>query len=160
MAELGAFLEAAGVDETHLVLSMTTRPRDLFDIVARFGPCGVNRLVFSKLDETERLGAILGVASAVKVPISYVTYGQNVPEDIEVADAARLARWILDGGVADAEGARGGIDRDGGTGTGAGTGSDAGGGAGAGAGGGAGADAGASVASAEARLRQTGGRMT
>lgn len=103
MAELRAFLEAAQVDETHLVLSMTTRPRDLLDIVERFSPCGVNRLIFSKLDETSRLGPILGVTSAVKVPISYVTYGQNVPEDIEVADPFRLARWILGGGVDDAE---------------------------------------------------------
>ncbi|MGE5573686.1 MAG: flagellar biosynthesis protein FlhF [Bacteroidota bacterium] len=115
MAELRAFLEAAQVDETHLVLSMTTRPRDLLDIVERFSPCGVNRLIFSKLDETSRLGAIVGVTSAVKVPISYVTYGQNVPEDIEVADAAQLARWILDGGVGDA-GAGGSDAGDNGTG--------------------------------------------
>lgn len=107
MAELRAFLEAAQVDETHLVLSMTTRPRDLLETVERFGPCGVNRLIFSKLDETLRLGPILGVTSVVKLPISYVTYGQNVPEDIEVADAAQLARWILDGGVGDVEGGTG-----------------------------------------------------
>lgn len=99
MAELKAFLEAARVDEAHLVLSMTTRPRDLLETVERFSPCGVNRLIFSKLDETTRFGAIVGVTSSVKVPISYVTYGQNVPEDIEVADASRLARWILDGVV-------------------------------------------------------------
>ncbi|MEW5866130.1 MAG: AAA family ATPase, partial [Bacillota bacterium] len=99
MAELKAFLEAARVDEAHLVLSMTTRPRDLLETVERFSPCGVNRLIFSKLDETTRFGAILGVTSSVKTPISYVTYGQNVPEDIEVADASRLARWILDGTV-------------------------------------------------------------
>lgn len=99
MAELKAFLEAARIDEAHLVLSMTTRPRDLLEIVERFSPCGVNRLIFSKLDETTRLGALLGVASSVKIPVSYVTYGQNVPEDIEVADASHLARWILDGTI-------------------------------------------------------------
>ncbi|MCR4402742.1 MAG: flagellar biosynthesis protein FlhF [Firmicutes bacterium] len=117
MAELRAFLEAAQVDETHLVLSMTTRPRDLLETVERFSPCGVNRLIFSKLDETLRLGPILGVTSAVKLPISYVTYGQNVPEDIEVADAAQLARWILDGGVGDIEGSARSDTRNGGAGT-------------------------------------------
>lgn len=141
MAELRAFLEAAQVDETHLVLSMTTRPRDLLEIVERFSPCGVNRLIFSKLDETSRLGAILGVTSAVKVPISYVTYGQNVPEDIEVADAAQLARWILDGGVEDVEGGGSTIKTSG---------------DGAGAGGGAGVGAG--TASAGDRFKGTGGR--
>ncbi len=99
MAELRAFLEAAQVDEAHLVLSMTTRPRDLMETVERFAPCGANRLIFSKLDETTHLGAILGVASSVRIPVSYVTYGQNVPEDIEVADASLIARWILAGGI-------------------------------------------------------------
>ena len=143
MAELRAFLEAAQVDETHLVLSMTTRPRDLLEIVERFSPCGVNRLIFSKLDETSRLGAILGVTSAVKVPISYVTYGQNVPDDIEVADAAQLARWILDGGIEDVEG-DGSTIRTSGDGAGTGT--------------GAGAGAGAGTASARDRFKGTGGR--
>ncbi len=101
MAELKAFLDAAQVDEAHLVLSMTTRPRDLLETVERFAPCGTNRIILSKLDETTRLGGILTLASSAGIPISYVTYGQNVPEDIEVAAAPIIAKWVLDGNIGD-----------------------------------------------------------
>ena len=82
MAELRAFLEAAQPDETHLVISINTRTCDLYEIVDRFALCGVNRLIFSKLDETTRLGPMLTIVNSHNVPISYVTYGQNVPQDI------------------------------------------------------------------------------
>jgi flagellar biosynthesis protein FlhF len=51
--------------------------------------------VLTKLDEAAGLGGILKAIEAIKLPISYVTTGQNVPDDIELADARRLARLIL-----------------------------------------------------------------
>jgi flagellar biosynthesis protein FlhF len=96
MAELRAILDAAQPSETHLVISMNTRACDLFEIVDRFTACGINRLIFSKLDETTRLGPMLAVTNSYNIPISYVTYGQNVPQDIRAADPDYLAKCLLD----------------------------------------------------------------
>ncbi|NLJ60247.1 MAG: flagellar biosynthesis protein FlhF [Firmicutes bacterium] len=96
MAELRAILDAAQPDETHLVISMNTRTCDLFEIVDRFTACGISRLIFSKLDETIRLGAMLTIVNSYNIPISYVTYGQNVPQDIRAADPGYLAKCLLD----------------------------------------------------------------
>lgn len=96
MAELRAILHAAQPDETHLVMSMNTRACDLFEIVDRFTVCGINRLIFSKLDETTRLGPMLTIGNSYKILITYVTYGQNVPQDIRAADPTYLAKCLLD----------------------------------------------------------------
>ena len=96
MAELRAFLEAAKPDETHLVISMNTRTYDLFEIIDRFTSCGINRVIFSKLDETTRLGPMLTIVTSYGMPVSYVTYGQNVPQDIRAAESAYLAGCLLD----------------------------------------------------------------
>ena len=56
----------------------------------------VDRLILTKLDEADRLGGILGVLGISGRPVSYVTTGQAVPDDIEPADRDRLARLILD----------------------------------------------------------------
>ncbi|NLS45381.1 MAG: hypothetical protein GX969_06555 [Firmicutes bacterium] len=96
MAELKAFLDAAKADEVHLVISVNTRACDLLEIVDMFTACKMNRIIFSKLDETKRLGAMLTVAHSGNMPVSYVTYGQNVPQDIRAADPTYLAKCLLD----------------------------------------------------------------
>jgi flagellar biosynthesis protein FlhF len=62
-----------------------------------FGPLGVNGLVMTKLDEAVVLGNVLNVAAVSRLPIRYVTTGQDVPDDIFPADPARLAKCILEG---------------------------------------------------------------
>ena len=54
-----------------------------------------NRFIFTKTDEATTYGTILNIISKYKVPISYVTTGQNVPEDIEVARPERIAKLLL-----------------------------------------------------------------
>ena len=87
--------ENAKPDETHLVLSVTTRLRDLIEVTKRFRLMKYNRLLLTKLDETTSLGIILNLAESEKKPISYLTSGQNVPEDIERATIDKLARMIV-----------------------------------------------------------------
>jgi len=94
VAELRALLGAVEC-ETHLVLSASTRLRDLLQQVDRFGGPGVDRLLFSKLDETTTYGTLATVALETRIPVSYLTTGQKVPEDIEVADPDRLATLAL-----------------------------------------------------------------
>jgi flagellar biosynthesis protein FlhF len=98
--ELRGFLEAARPDETHLVLSSTSTTSAMRAAVDRFSPLGVNRVILTKLDEAVSFGVILEVVKRVNASISYVTTGQDVPEDIEVSEANRLARWIIDRSIA------------------------------------------------------------
>ena len=93
--DLKAFLEAAKPSETHLCVSATTKNSDLLPIVGKFGLVPVNRFLVTKLDETRSHGMLLNLAASFQMPISYLTTGQNVPNDIEVASSERLAELVL-----------------------------------------------------------------
>jgi flagellar biosynthesis protein FlhF len=93
--DLKAFLEIAKPSETHLCVSATTKNADLLPIVGKFGLVPVNRFLVTKLDETRSHGMLLNLAANFQVPISYLTTGQNVPNDIEVATPERMAELCL-----------------------------------------------------------------
>jgi flagellar biosynthesis protein FlhF len=93
--ELADFLAEARPDEVHLVLSAVGGERSLRAAVERFSPVGADRLILTKLDEADGLGGVLAVLGQAGRPVSYLTTGQAVPDDIEPADRARLARLIL-----------------------------------------------------------------
>jgi len=93
--ELRAFFEKVRPDETHLVLSSTGTSVHLRSAIERFGTLGADRIIFTKLDEAVGFGVILGAVRTVEKRLSYVTMGQDVPDDIEVGRAADLARLIL-----------------------------------------------------------------
>lgn len=95
MEELREFVNIARPDETILVMSVTTDNNDLIKIYQRFQSIGVDKLIFTKLDETYNYGSILNALYEIKKPIAYFTTGQNVPDDIEVPDALRLAQRLL-----------------------------------------------------------------
>jgi flagellar biosynthesis protein FlhF len=78
-----------------LVLSATTKSNDLRDITERFSIVGADKLVFTKLDETTTYGPLLNETMRTKLPIGYFTTGQNVPDDIETATPAKLAKLIV-----------------------------------------------------------------
>jgi flagellar biosynthesis protein FlhF len=94
VGELKSLLELANC-ETHLVLSASMKEQDMLDAARRFSAARVDRMIFSKLDETDSHGTLVGVGDSTGIPLSYVTNGQKVPEDIEVADAVALANAIL-----------------------------------------------------------------
>ena len=60
-----------------------------------FGVIGFNRLLYTKLDETTCLGAVFNILLREKKPVSFLTTGQTVPDDIEQVERTRLARMIL-----------------------------------------------------------------
>ncbi|MGL4514202.1 MAG: flagellar biosynthesis protein FlhF [Lacipirellulaceae bacterium] len=97
LEELRLLLAEASIDETHLVLSATTASRGLEEAARRFAAVGVSSLLFTKLDEAVTLGQLVGLAHGLSLPISYLTDGQSVPEDIRPADAEWLAERVLDG---------------------------------------------------------------
>jgi len=95
MNELAGLVSVCEPDEIHLVLSVTTKLLDQMDAIKRFSVVPINRIIFTKLDETNTPGTILNIATKVKMAISYLTNGQNVPEDIKVAESQKLANLML-----------------------------------------------------------------
>jgi flagellar biosynthesis protein FlhF len=95
LQELKAFLTEAAADEVHLVLSSMTGARTLEQTAEQFAMVGTTSLILTKLDEVTGPGNVLSVLRSSGLPLSYLTDGQNVPDDIEIADAHRLARMIL-----------------------------------------------------------------
>ena len=93
--ELKAFLTEAAADEVHLVLSSVASSRTLQQTADRFTAIGATALVLTKLDEASSLGNLLPVLRSSRLPLSYMTNGQNVPDDIEVAKVDRIARLVL-----------------------------------------------------------------
>jgi flagellar biosynthesis protein FlhF len=99
LAQLRGFLDELPSCETHLVLSATTKPRDLAEIAQRYEALKPTRMIFTKLDETSTYGPLLGTLVRVKRPLSYLATGQEVPEALEMATSRRVADLILPGGV-------------------------------------------------------------
>lgn len=93
--ELKQLLAAANVDEVHLVMSLTAGLKTLQSTIRSFSAADVTSLILTKLDESDSLGSILSLNREIDLPISYLTTGQNVPDDIEPALIDRLARLIL-----------------------------------------------------------------
>ncbi|MEQ8847920.1 AAA family ATPase [Botrimarina sp.] len=95
--ELRRLLAAAEPDETHLVASVTAGPHALRDTLARFAAVGPTRVLLTKFDEAPTTGHIAAPLAECGLPVSYLTDGQNVPEDIAVAEPTGLARRLLGG---------------------------------------------------------------
>lgn len=83
--------------DVFLVLSVTTKYRDLINITNAYKELDNYRLLFTKLDETGAIGNIMNMRCYTGAPLSYVTSGQNVPDDIELADVQKLAKMLLGG---------------------------------------------------------------
>ncbi|MDE7447371.1 MAG: flagellar biosynthesis protein FlhF [Lachnospiraceae bacterium] len=83
--------------EVFLVLSATTKYRDLISIADTYSAMTEYKLIFTKLDETTTLGNLLNLKLHTGAPLSYVTYGQNVPDDIEIFNPQKTVKQLLGG---------------------------------------------------------------
>jgi len=95
LRELKAFLAEAQTDEVHLVLSSVNSAKSLSRTAEDFSVVGTTSLVLTKLDEATGLGNLLPLLRHCKLRLSYLTNGQNVPDDIAPAERQRLARVVL-----------------------------------------------------------------
>lgn len=95
MLELQTYFNAVKPHEIHLVLSSTCGEKVLCDTMDRFSPLGFDHVIFTKLDEAIGFGVILTCLQKTKVKLSYITTGQDVPDDIEVGHKERLTQLIL-----------------------------------------------------------------
>jgi flagellar biosynthesis protein FlhF len=92
---LRSMLDSSFTIETHLCVAATTRERELRGIVESFKALPISRLLFTKLDESSSFGSIVNLQIENKLPLSYFTRGQRVPEDIEPASGKKVADLIL-----------------------------------------------------------------
>lgn len=92
-------MHGAEPDDVHLVLSATAKTSDLLSAFRRYQGLPVTRIVFTKLDETTSLGTLFNFAVKAGEPISFISFGQNIPEDIRPATSDELSRIILQNGI-------------------------------------------------------------
>jgi flagellar biosynthesis protein FlhF len=88
LAEMRRILVAAGgMHETHVAVSATTKASDIEELLRQFEPFAYKSVIVTKLDETSRIGNVISVCAEKGKPISYITDGQVVPQDIQEANA-------------------------------------------------------------------------
>ncbi|WP_026526594.1 flagellar biosynthesis protein FlhF [Butyrivibrio sp. VCD2006] len=90
-------LEECCETENYLVLSATTKYRDLIEIADGYSELVKYKLIFTKMDETRSAGNLYNIHMHTGAPMSYITNGQNVPSDIAVFDAQRSVKGLLGG---------------------------------------------------------------
>ena len=95
MIEMVTFLQKLVPQEVHLAISVTTSVTEMKSIIENFGLLKPNRILYTKLDETGNYGQMLSFAITSGKPMSYVTFGQNVPGDFSLADPESLIRKNL-----------------------------------------------------------------
>jgi len=95
MNELRQFLDAVRPDETHLVLSSTCGQKNVESVLERFNQFKIDRVLLTKMDEAVSFGIVLTVLQKTRQKLSYVTVGQDVPNDIEAGQPRKLAELIV-----------------------------------------------------------------
>ncbi len=93
--ELQKLLQIDDSIEKHLVLSTTTKYKDALDVVENFSVCLPDKVIFTKVDEARNIGTIVNLLYRNPLPLSYITNGQNVPDDIELVDPDKLAQLVF-----------------------------------------------------------------
>ncbi len=96
MMELTNFLRPHMGIENHLVLSATTREQEMDEAIELFQCLNINNIIYSKIDECKLLGILLNMHIKNETPISFLTNGQRVPEDIITPDPQTVSSLIMD----------------------------------------------------------------
>jgi len=93
--ELLSFVGPESGVENHLVLSAATREKENYSAIKRFSEVPLQSLIMTKLDECESLGSLLNVHLRHGKPLSYLTDGQQVPEDLMLAESGQVGQLVL-----------------------------------------------------------------
>ena len=95
VAALEPYLKRLPHAETHLMVSASAKYEDAKLTARSFSALSPARLIFSKIDESTSFGSIYNLAAETQLPLSYLTVGQEVPDDIEVTTPARIAQLLV-----------------------------------------------------------------
>jgi flagellar biosynthesis protein FlhF len=101
VSELNALLKTQGDSETILVLSLTTKYKDMKAITNNFNKFKLDKVLFTKMDETDSYGAIVNLIHDFSLQLSYVTNGQNVPDDISEVNEQHIIDLLLEESIHD-----------------------------------------------------------
>lgn len=96
LESLRGFLAAAPGVECHLVVNASQRDVDVQKAVEAFGRFGLKSLAFARLDEACSYGALLNAVDSSRLPLSYFSFGKEIPADLEVASRERVLDLLLD----------------------------------------------------------------
>ncbi|MBI5590589.1 MAG: hypothetical protein HY881_08920 [Deltaproteobacteria bacterium] len=96
--EISEFLKHAHVDTVYLVAGATTKDEDLIQIVKAYKSLLVTSLIVTKLDESQAYGNVFNLLMRSKLPVSYFTSGQLIPNSIEKATLEKILELILNPG--------------------------------------------------------------
>ncbi|WP_226674196.1 flagellar biosynthesis protein FlhF [Rossellomorea aquimaris] len=83
--------------ETYLVLSLTSKEKDMREIISQFSSIHIDRFIFTKIDETSSYGSMINMMSEAGIGAGYVTNGQDVPEDITEVNENEVVRLLMKG---------------------------------------------------------------
>ena len=95
VAELQSLLSKDLKSETYLVLSLTSKSRDMKIITEHFNKYQLDKVIFTKLDETESYGPLFNLLKEFPLGLSYLSNGQNVPDDLLMASEEKLYGMLL-----------------------------------------------------------------
>ncbi len=93
--EMAAFLRPEYNFDYHLMLAATSREQELETVIKSFSCLDIDSFIFSKIDECSQLGVLLNIHYLNKTPISFLTNGQRVPEDIIEPTGTMIAKLIM-----------------------------------------------------------------
>lgn len=95
VSELQSLLAPVENSETFLVMSMTSKSADMVQITEHFSKYGLDKVIFTKMDETGRRGPLFNLLHRFPLKLAYVANGQNVPDDLLKPDADSLSKQLL-----------------------------------------------------------------
>lgn len=94
ISELRAFADKANAESVNLVISATTKNKDITAILDGYSTLKYDKIVITKLDETTNYGTIFNILKRAEKPLSFITTGQNVPDDIQYPTKDEIIRLI------------------------------------------------------------------
>lgn len=97
LEDLNKYISPNASTEKYLVLSMTSKQKDMQKIIENFKSMNLNKVIFTKVDETTTYGPMVNTVDNHNLQFSFVTTGQNVPDDIHVVTNEFLSNLILGG---------------------------------------------------------------
>jgi flagellar biosynthesis protein FlhF len=95
LGELKAFLDVLEAVDVCLVVNATTKNQDMLKIINDYKTTAYSQMIITKIDETISPGSIVNAAFYGQLPITYITNGQDVPDDIEEANPTMMAGYVM-----------------------------------------------------------------
>ena len=95
ISELRAFVERAKPDSISVVISATTKNRDIKTILEGYRDLNYDKVIITKLDETTTYGSLYNIEKRAEKPLKFITIGQNVPDDIKEPTKDDIVKFIF-----------------------------------------------------------------